>query len=144
MANDNELDTRKENSLTKMNKFITLHRKDDNGLIGINLDSVKVIFDKNDYSVCYTYYDVDHSLVSFNVNESVSQIYKKLQTAKQDSDFVVLHGERTNNAFILAISTIGYLATASNGKTIIAFSHDIKNTITANESITRIMEAIGK
>lgn len=124
-----------------MGNFIILHRKENNNLVGLNFGIMMAVSESGDGSVIH-YRDYDQT-APILVNESVSQITKKIETMgvmnkPPTQPFLWLHKASDNTRVVLPKSNIQLVET-SGGGTRIAFSASHIKPLFVNESVTSIV-----
>lgn len=123
-------------------KFITLHNKLDNSLIGINVDDIVCVSYSPNKQVTLVYMDWHVSEKdAFLVNEKLQVIVKKID---DDSNYIIIHSKTSNNEVLIAKDGIQTIIDNPRGGCVIKLTFDTFAEITVNESTTSVVDMINR
>lgn len=124
-----------------MSKFITLHEKDTNELIGFNVDEIVCFTSHSNTTKNSTIYLKDEEDTVFEVNEKASDIIKKIGDSR---NFIILHSVTSNDELAIPSDIISRVYKSSNGNTVVVITNLAFAGIDVNESVTSIIDKLNQ
>lgn len=120
-----------------MKQFITLHYKEDNSIIGIDVNILVCATLTEDNKCTSLYIQGDEYNVCF-VNETPAMIMKLIGETRK---FILVHGRSANNDIIIPKDIVRTVKANTDGS-IITINNQSFNDIEVNEKATSVIEML--
>jgi hypothetical protein len=120
-----------------MKQFISLHHKEDNSIIGINID-ILVCATLTEDNKCTKLYIQGDEYTIYLVNETPAMIMKLIGETRK---FILVHSRSINNDVIIRKDIIRIVKTNPDGSSI-TINNPSFNDIEVNEKATSVIEML--
>jgi hypothetical protein len=124
-----------------MSKFIILHKKDTNEVIGFNVDEIVCFTSHSNTAKNSAIYLKDEEDTIFEVNEKTNDIIKKIGDSR---NFIILHSVASNDEIAIPSDIISRVYKSTNGNTVVVITNLAFAGIDVNESVTSIIDRLNQ